>query len=313
MAWEDLIRLLRRSRQSETVTNPPYAPPVYMRRGQKVFDIANVTDVVYTKIRAAVLETLSVSDEVNFFLSKLQQSVGDVISVSDLVDYLIHEYIRQNVTDSLSVSDAVNFVLGGITRVTAAASDSLTVSDLLRALRKDFAPRDTLSLSESVTYQLRSPQPPPSGYIIPDGYLVYNQMWQPISANLSVWWDNNTSTSYPLFYSPPMISNPRVAFLYFNTPVTLPRDIEIYISDYTVNKTLHIRVYYFGGNVSAATLVPNRSGWFTVTLETLMGDYFDEMEISPDTSIGGFIQIAEFHVLNSSSSGGSSSSEGGGV
>jgi hypothetical protein len=281
-----------------------------MKRGQKVVDIANVTDVVYTKIRAAVLETLSVSDSAYFYLSKLQQSVGDTISVSDLVNYLIHEYVRRNVTDNLSVSDAVNFVLSSISRISAAASDSVTLSELLKALRKDFAPTDSLSLSESVAYQLNTPQQP-SGYIIPDSYLIYNQMWQEINANLSVWWDNDTSTTYPLFYTPPMQSNPRVAFLYFNNPVTLPRDIEIYISNYTANKTLNIRVYYLGGNVSAATLVPNRVGWFTVTLEILMGDYFTEMEVSTDTTVWGFIQIAEFHVLSSSS--GSSSSEWGGV
>jgi hypothetical protein len=287
-----------------------------MRRGQKVFDIAQLSDVVYTKIRAAVLETLNVSDEADFYLSKLQRSVGDIISVSDLVDYLIHEYVRQNATDNLSVSEAVNYVLRSIARITAAASDSATLSELLKALRKEKAPTDSLSLSESVAYQLRSPQPPPSDYIIPDSYLVYNQLWQQISADLSVWWDNNTSTTYSLFYSPPAPYNPRVAFLYFNTPVTLPRDIEIYISNYTTNKTLHIRVYYLGGNVSSVTLAPNRAGWFRITIEMLWGDFFDEMEISTDTSVLGFIQIAEFHVLSSSSypsSGGSSSSEWGGV
>jgi len=274
-----------------------------------VVDIANVTDAVYTKIRASVLETLSVSDEAGFYLSKLQRSVGDIISVSDLVDYLIHEYVRQNVADDISVSDAVNFVLSSISRISAAASDSVTLSELLKALRKDFAPSDTLSLSESVAYQLRSPQPPPSGYIIPDSYIVYNQLYQQISADLSVWWDNDTSTTYSLFYSTPVPYNPRVAFLYFNNPVTLPRDIEIYISNYTANKTLHIRVYYLGGYVSSVTLVPNRVGWFTVTIEMLWGDFFDEMEISTDTTSMGFIQIAEFHVLSSSSysSGGSSS------
>jgi hypothetical protein len=136
---------------------------VQIRRGQKAVDSARLTDIVYTKIRLAVLETLTVSDSANYILSRLQQSVGDIISVSDLVDYLIHEYIRQNVTDNLSVSDAVNFVLGSIERISRAASDSVTLSELLKALRKDFAPSDTLSLSESVAYQLTTP----ASYIIP--------------------------------------------------------------------------------------------------------------------------------------------------
>jgi hypothetical protein len=295
MAWEDLIRMLRRSRQSETVTNPPYAPTVQIRRGQKALDIARVSDVVYTKIRAAVLDTLSVSDSANYLLSRIQQSVGDVISVSDLVDYLIHEYIRQNVTDNISVSEAVNFVLSSINRISAAASDSLTLSELLKALRKDFAPSDSLSLSESVTYQLTTPQP--SDYIIPNSYAVYNHNWQSITANLSVWWDNNTSTSYSIFYTPPAPSNPRYVYLYFNNPLTLPRDIDIYISGYTTNKTLYINANFFGEIISSTSLVPNRVGWFTITLIEGFGSYFDELEIVTDDSIFGFIAIAEFHIM----------------
>jgi preprotein translocase subunit Sec61beta len=297
MAWEDLIRLLRRSRYTETVTNPPYAPPVQVRRGQKALDIARVSDSIFIKIRLAVLETLSVSDSANYLLSRLQQSVGDVISVSDLVDYLIHEYVRRNVTDNLSVSEVVNFVLSSISRITAAASDSLTLSELLKALRKDFAPRDSLSLSESVAYQLTTPQP--SGYIIPDSYVVYNHYWQSISANLSVWWDNNTSTSYSIYYTPPAPSNPRYVYLYFNNPVSLPRNIEVYISGYTTGKTLYINTYFFGDLVSTASLVPNRVGWFTVTVNAGLVSFFDELEIKVDSNSIGFVAIAEFHVMQS--------------
>lgn len=294
MAWEDLIRLLRRSRQSENITNPPFAPVVQIRRGQKAVDIARLSDTVYTKIRAAVLETLTVSDSAKYLLSKLQQSVGDVISVSDLVNYLIHEYIRRNVTDDLSVSDAVNFVLSTISRITAAATDSVTLSDLLKALRKDFAPRDTLSLSDSVAYQLKSPQP--SDYFIPNSYLIFNHYWQIINADLSVWWDNNTSTIYSIYYTPPAPSNPRYAFLYFNNPITLPRNVEVYISGYTPSKTLYIRVYWFGELISTASLVPNQIGWFTITIAAGGFSYFDELEVSTDSNIWGFIAISEFHV-----------------
>jgi hypothetical protein len=164
----------------------------------------------------------------------------------------------------------------------------------LKALRKDFAPRDTLSLSESVTYQLRSPTP--SSFIIPDSYVIYNHNWQTISANLSVWWDNNTSTSYSIYYTPPAPSNPRSVFLYFNNPISLPRDIDIYISGYTTHKTLYINVYYFGELVSSTSLVPNQVGWSTVTIIEGLSDYFDELEILTDVGILGFIRIAEFHI-----------------
>ena len=294
MAWEDLIRLLRRSRQSENITNPPYAPPVQVRRGQKAVDIARLSDSIFVKIRLAVFETLSVSDSANYLLSRIQQSVGDIISVSDLVDYLIHEYVRQNVTDNLSVSDAVNFVLSSIDRITAAASDSVTLSELLKALQKDFAPSDTLSLSESVNYQLTTQQ----SYYIPNSYAVYNHNSQPLSANLSVWWDDNTSTTYSLYYTPPAPSNPRYAFLYFNNPLSLPRDIEVYISGYTPNKTLYILAFYFGNPVTSTSLTPSSTGWASVTLSGT-GYSFDELELYVDSNSFGYVGVGEFHVMQS--------------
>jgi hypothetical protein len=266
-----------------------------MKRGQKVFDIAQLSDVVYTKIRAAVLETLNVSDEADFYLSKLQRSVGDIISVSDLVDYLIHEYVRQNATDNLSVSDAVNFVLSSINRITAAASDSLSVSDLLKALRKDFAPTDSLSLSESVAYQLTTP----SNFYIPNSYAIYNHNLQQISANLSVWWDNDTSTTYSVYYTPMAPGNPRYVFLYFNTSISLPRSIDIYISGYTSGKTLNIVAFGLGNAISSTSLTPSSTGWATVTLPIGADNYFDEIEIYVDSNAIGFIGIGEFHVRQS--------------
>jgi hypothetical protein len=244
----------------------------------------------------AVLETLSVSDSANFLLSRIQQSVGDIISVSDLVDYLIHEYIRQNVTDSISVSDAVNFVLGSIERITAAASDSLTLSELLKALRKDFAPSDILSLSDSVAYQLTTPQP--SGYYIPDSFAIYNHNLQPISGALSAWWDNDISTVYSLYYTPLAPNNPRYVFLYFNTPISLPRSINIYVAGYTTGKTLNIIAFYFGDPISFATLTPTSTGWATVTL-TIASAFgsFDELELFVDSNSVGFMALGEFHVL----------------
>jgi hypothetical protein len=268
-----------------------------MKRGQKVYDFAQLSDVVYTKLKAAVLETLSVSDSANYLLSRLQQSVGDIISVSDLVDYLIHEYVRQNVTDNLSVSEAVNYVLRSFARITAAASDSVTLSELLKALRKDFAPTDSLSLSESVAYQLTTQQQ--QNYYIPFSYQVYNHNWQEISANLGVWWDNDTSTTYALYYSPTVPNNPRYAYLFFSDPIALPRNIEIYISDYTSGKTLNINAYFSTSFSSSVSLTPSGSGWFTVTLPlTESGNaYFDELLIHTDSGAYGFITVGEFHVL----------------
>jgi len=293
MAWEDLIRLLRRSRQSENITNPPYAPPTQIQRGQKAVDIARLSDSIFVKIRMAVFETLSVSDSANYLLSRIQQSVGDIISVSDLVDYLIHEYVRRNVTDNLSVSDAVNFVLSSISRITAAATDSLTLSELLKALQKDFAPSDTLSLSESVAYQLTTT----SNYYIPNSYAIYNHNWQPISGALSAWWDNDTSSSYSVYYTPMAPGNPRYVFLYFNTSISLPRSVDIYISGYTTGKTLYVVAFYLGNQSSSTTLTPTSTGWATVTLQGGSGNYLDEIEVYVDSNSIGFIGIGEFHVL----------------
>jgi hypothetical protein len=295
MAWEDLIRMLRRSRQSENITNPPFSPPVQIRRGQKALDIARVSDSIFIKIKLAVLETLSVSDSANYLLSRLQRSVGDTLSVSDLVDYLIHEYVRRNVTDNLSVSEAVNFVLSSISRITGAATDSLTLSEVLKALRKDFAPSDTLSLSESVVYQLTTP----SSFYTPNSYTVYNHNLQSISANLSVWWDNDTSTTYSVYYTPMAPGNPRYVFLYFNTSISLPRSIDIYISGYTTGKTLNIVAFDLGNAISSTSLTPSSTGWATMTLPIGADNYFDEIEIYADSSTIGFISIGEFHVRQS--------------
>jgi hypothetical protein len=189
-------------------------------------------------------------------------------------------------------------VLSSIGRITAAASDSLSVSDLLKALRKDFAPSDTLSLSESVAYQLTTQQQQ-QNYYIPFSYQVLNHNWQEITGNLSVWWDNDTSTTYPLYFSPPMPYNPRYAYLYFNNPISLPRNIEIFVSSYTGGKTLIINAFYSTYPASSVSLTPSRSGWFTVTLPiTEWGDaYFDELQIYVDANILGLIVVAEFHVL----------------
>jgi hypothetical protein len=293
MAWEDLIRLLKRSRHSETITNPPYAPPTQIRRGQKVVDTARVSDSVFIDLRAAVLDTLSVSDSANFLLSRLQRSVGDIISVSDLVDYLIHEYVRQNVTDNLSVSEVVDYVLASINRITAAATDNLTVNDLLKALRKDFAPSDSLTLSESVAYQLTAP----ASFYIPSSYTVYNHNWQTISANLSVWWDNDTSTTYSVFYTPFAPNNPRNVFLYFSTSISLPRTINIYISGYTSGKTLFISAFYLETPASSTSLTPTSTGWVSVTLPFSTFYYFDEIQVYTDSSTVGFISLGEFQVM----------------
>jgi hypothetical protein len=293
MAWDDLLKLLRRSRQSENITNPPYSPPVQIRRGQKALDIARLSDTVYTKIRLAVLETLTVSDSANYLQSRLQQSVGDIISVSDLIDYLIHEYIRQNVSDNLSVSDAVNYVLSSINRISAAASDSVSLSELLKALRKDFAPSETLSLSENVSYQLTTPP----FYIIPNSYTVYNHNLQQISANLSVWWDENTSTTYSVYYTPFAPNNPRYVFLYFNNSIRLPRSIDIYILGYTTGKTLYVVAFYLDNPVSTASITPSSTGWATITVPIGADIYFDELEIYVDSNSFGFVAIGEFHVL----------------
>jgi hypothetical protein len=164
----------------------------------------------------------------------------------------------------------------------------------LKALQKEFAPSDTLSLSESVTYQLTTPQ---QQYYIPNSYAIYNHNWQQISGALTAWWDNDTSTTYSLYYTPQAPFNPRYAFLYFNNPISLPRNIDIYIGGYTTNKTLYIQTYFFGEPASSATLTPNQTGWFTVTLPTSVYDYFDEVQIYTDSSTFGFIAVSEFHIM----------------
>jgi hypothetical protein len=148
-------------------------------------------------------------------------------------------------------------------------------------------------LSESVNYQLTTQQ----GYYTPNSYAVYNHNWQPLSANLSVWWDNNTSTTYSLYYTPGVPANPRYAFLFFNSAISLPRSIDIYVSNYATGKSLTIAAFYFGNFVSSATLTPSGTGWATVTVPIGSDNYFDEIELYTDSSNIGIFTIGEFHVL----------------
>jgi hypothetical protein len=76
----------------------------------------------------------------------------------------------------------------------------------------------------------------------------------------------------------------------------LPRDIDIYISGYAPGKILYINVYYFDEPVSTASLTPNQTGWFTITVIGGSVGCFDEMEIKTDGSVLGSIGIAEFHI-----------------
>jgi len=116
---------------------------------------------------------------------------------------------------------------------------------------------------------------------------------------LSIWWDNDTGTTYSVYYSPPNPSNPRWVHLYFNNAVTLPRSIDIYISGYTPNKTLYIIALYYGELVSSTSITPTATGWYSVQLSPSWGDQFDEIIIYTDNEILGYIGIGEFHILSS--------------
>ncbi len=236
-------------------------------------DVLNLTDEVIAelhppRVTAHVEDTLFLVDQVR---SHVDQSVADELSLTDVI--LMNSDLIA--VDNLSLSDEIVVTSQTIQR------SSIIVSD-------------TLTLTDTVIATLQQQQ-----IIIPDSYTVYNHNWQPVLADLSVWWDNDTQTTYNVYYSPPNPSNPRWIYLYFNNPITLPRTINIYIAGYTPNKTLYIYAIYYGEWVSTAVVTLTGTGWYSVELSPTGGYQFDEIEIFTDVSILGFIGIGEFHIMSS--------------
>lgn len=295
--WRDLLRLLRRSRHSDKVTILPSTAYVLTAQKQKLLDTIRVSDSIFTSSKITITEELALSDEVSFFTSLLLQQVGDNVYVSDSVAYQLLRFLRLSVSDNVALSDDVSHTLRTISLLQMTASDGINLSELLKALTFAKTPADSVSLSESVSYTLQTSQP--SGYIIPDSYVVYNHNWQTISADLSVWWDNNLQTQYTIYYTPSVPANPRWVFFYFNTPISLPRQIEIYIPNFTPYKSLYIYAYFYGEWVSSATVTLSSSGWYSVTLSPVGGGVFDELSISTDEIVVGAVSISEFHILAS--------------
>jgi hypothetical protein len=202
--------------------------------------------------------------------SELDKSQPDGISLSD--DLRVD--VAQRLTDQLVLSDSIIVATQTVSQQQITLTDALTLTDSLQMTTQQAG----------------------GNIIIPDSYAVYNHNWQPVQADLSVWWDNDTGTSYNVYYSPPNPSNPRWVFLYFNNPFTLPRQINVYISGYAANKTLYIDGFYFGEWVTSATITPNQTGWYQVTLPQINALYVDEIEIYTDSNILGYIGIAEFRI-----------------
>jgi len=262
---------------------------VVLVKGVEVYDMLLLIDGVGRVV--PITDTLVLSDQVFAELHepRLVTQVENTITLIEKVRLGIDKYVGDQISlqDSLSVEPAIT------------AIDNLLLSDSVNTSiqtvqQQQVSVTDTLYLSDSVQATLQQ-----VGIIIPDSYTVYNHNWQPISANLSVWWDNNTGTSYSVYFSPPNPSNPRWVFLYFNNDITLPRTINIHISGYTPNKTLYITAYYYGEFVSSASITPTATGWYSVQLSAQWGDRFDEIGIYTDSNVYGFIGISEFHISSS--------------
>jgi len=282
-------------------------PDVAVSEQISAFDQLKLVDQVVIERTIIVYDTLTLKDTIDVF-----PPLTDTITLTDQVIAELHPpRVIAHVEDELWLTDVVkihvdkavedqivladNFLI----EPRIIAVDSLSLSDdaivtVQSISQQQITVTDTLTLSDSVEATLQSSQ-----LIIPDSYAVYDHNWNQISADLSVWWDNDTGTTHNVYYTPPSPSNPRWVYLYFNNAVTLPRSIDIYISGYTPNKTLYIIALYYGELVSSTSITPTATGWYSVQLSPSWGDQFDEIIIYTDNEILGYIGIGEFHILSS--------------
>ena len=282
-------------------------PDVAVSEQISAFDQLKLVDQVVIERTIIVYDTLTLKDAIDVF-----PPLTDTISLTDQVIAELHPpRVIVHVEDELWFTDVVKLHVDNavedqivladnfLIEPRIIAVDSLSLSDdaivtVQSISQQQITVTDTLTLSDSVVTTLQQQQ-----IIIPDSYAVYNHNGYPISADLSVWWDNDTGTTYNVYYSPPNPSNPRWVYLYFNNAVTLPRSIDIYISGYTPNKTLYIIALYYGELVSSTSITPTATGWYSVQLSPSWGDQFDEIIIYTDNEILGYIGIGEFHILSS--------------
>jgi hypothetical protein len=240
--------------------------------GRSLSDTITLSDRLIADLHPPRLYA-SFADEiflVDAIKSELDKSQPDGVSLSD--DLRVD--VAQRLTDQLLLFDSITIETRTVSQQQITLTDTLALTDSLQATTQQAG----------------------GNIIVPDSYAVYNHNLQPVQANLSVWWDNDIETSYNVYYSPPNPSNPRWVFLYFNNPFMLPRQINVYISDYAANKTLYIGGFYFGELVTSATITPTQPGWYQVTLPRSGSLYVDEIGIYTDSNILGYIGIAEFRI-----------------
>jgi hypothetical protein len=269
-------------------------------------DLLTLTDQIIVVRTIILQDEIRLSDVIGF-----GRSLSDTIVLSDqLIANLHPPRLYANFADEIYLVDAIKSGLDksqtdGISLsddlkvdVVQRLTDQLVLSDSIiietrTVSQQQITLTDTLTLTDSLQM---STQQAGGNIIIPDSYAVYNHNWQPVQADLSVWWDNDVGTSYNVYYTPPAPSNPRWVFLYFNNPFTLPRQINVYISGYTPNKTLYIHGLFFGELVTSAAITPTQVGWYQVTLPQSYYSYVNEIEIYTDSNIFGYIGIAEFRI-----------------
>jgi len=238
-------------------------------------------------------DAISVSDFVSFVLDA-ERFVADTIDVTDAVDYTIERFITETASDVVSVFDDVTYAIETTSDVVENVVDGVSVEDSVDYFIEQELVQtvtDEISVSDSVTYSAEVTEV----IAIPDYYLVYNHNYNSVSANLNVWWDNDTSTSYTLYYSPPEPSNPHIAELYYEYLTTVSK-FKIYFNTYTGGKTLNIVAYDVIDYPLFTTQVTPQAGWVEVVPPNkLEGVYY--IVVYPDTSVLGAIEVAEFQVI----------------
>lgn len=261
---------------------------------RQLTDTFSFTEIIVTLVNTlnlpVVRETLAFLETITTrILTYLTRNLVEGLSFLDLVVTRVQAFLTR------AISETVSFVENVVTQVTQWLTRTLQTPisfvetvrvTVLGIVRRNL--QEIFSFVEAVVTTVTGATTAPFDY-----YYVYNQNNQQISGvNLSVWWDNDTSTSYTLFYTPFAPSNPRRVILGFNTGRYIDV-LSVYVSSYTAGKKLEIIAYDSWGNFESNIINITAVGWYQIYFFYSNIIDIKDIEIKTDSSVVGQVTIAE--------------------
>jgi len=275
--------------QDAIQTNRWHHVAVVKRQGQSpVFYINGMpssqsTNYAATPHYAYPYASLRIGQYSYYYNDWMEGYLADVRIFSNAID---SEMVTQLMLESLTVGDIVRLALRQLTL------DGITVGDLVRfGVSQKVA--DGITVGDIVTLTAQTVGSGGGGIITPSQVYVYNQNYQLISADTTALYDNDISTTFYIYYSPPAPSNPRRVSLVYNQTFGMnTHRIRVYIANKTGGKTLYIDTT-LAGEWMESFGVTTTGQW----IDLYPVEYFNGLVIYPDTSVLGFIGIAEVQVV----------------